>query len=262
VALTPDVAGSPRARRLELRELLTRKTAYLDRTWDIVFWITAAFLVGGAADITRNLFAGDWDFWVDWKDRQWWPILTPFAMIIIPSAIQYVLWLVWRMPLGATFTAVCLFVASWIGRVFFWQDFAAYPLTLMWPATIVPAGILLDVILLKTRSFVLTSVLGGIVFTFAFWVANHVSVAPYLQATSFMGHVLTVADVEGIQYLRTQTPEYLRMVENGTLRSFLDETRYVSLVFGSTVAIAGYWIGQALGRWIAIWPVGRGIKRF
>jgi methane/ammonia monooxygenase subunit A len=77
-----------------------------------------------------------------------------------------------------------------------------------------------------------------------------------------MGHVLTVADVEGIQYLRTQTPEYLRLVENGTLRSFLDETRYVSLVFGSTVAIAGYWIGQALGRWIAIWPVGRGIKRF
>jgi methane/ammonia monooxygenase subunit A len=88
------------------------------------------------------------------------------------------------------------------------------------------------------------------------------TLAPYLQPTQFMGHILTVADVQGIQYLRSQTPEYLRLVENGTLRSFLEETQYVSLVFGATVTVAGYWIGQLIARWLAIWPIGRFIKRF
>jgi methane/ammonia monooxygenase subunit A len=98
------------------------------------------------------------------------------------------------------------------------------------------------------------------VWAFVFWSSNYITLAPYLQPTQFMGHVMTVADVQGIQYLRSQTPEYLRMVENGTLRSFLDETQYVSLVFGATVAIAGYWVGQAIARWLAIWPIGRFIK--
>ena len=124
----------------------------------------------------------------------------------------------------------------------------------------VPAAVLVDLILLKTRSFILTSILGGIIWTFAFWISNYVSLAPYLQPSMFMGHMLSVADVLGIQYLRGQTPEYLRLVESGTLRSFLGETQYVALAFGSTVAVGGYWIGQAIGRWLAIWPIGRSIK--
>ena len=57
------------------------------------------------------------------------------------------------------------------------------------------------------------------------------------------------------------------MTETVTVRatdgsSFLEETQYVSLVFGATVAIAGYWIGQLIARWLAIWPIGRFIKRF
>src|SRR4051812_41379744 len=95
--------------RAELRRLLARSYVYIDRKWDIVFWITAAFFVGGIADITKLLFAGDWDFWTDWKDRQWWPILSPFAFIVVPSAVQYVSWLAWRIPTGATYTAVCMF---------------------------------------------------------------------------------------------------------------------------------------------------------
>jgi methane/ammonia monooxygenase subunit A len=89
-----------------------------------------------------------------------------------------------------------------------------------------------------------------------------VTLAPYLQPTQFMGNVLTVADVQGIEYLRSQTPEYLRLVEHGTLRTFLEETQYVALVFGSTVTIAAYWIGQFIARKLAIWPIGRFIKRF
>ena len=247
-------------RRLELRAVLNRRYVYIDRKWDIVFFVSAAFVIAAAGDLTRSLFAGDWDFWVDWKDRQWWPMVTPFATIIIPSAIQYIAWVGFRLPLGATFTALCLFAAAWIARVYQWEAFVSYPFTLIWPASVVPAAVLVDWILLKTRSFILTSILGGIIWTFAFWISNYVSLAPYLQPSIFMGHMLSVADVLGIQYLRSQTPEYLRLVESGTLRSFLGETQYVALAFGSTVAVGGYWIGQAIGRWLAIWPIGRAIK--
>src|ERR687888_2139940 len=93
------------AKTLELRELPKKKYRYIDRKWDLMFWVTAAFVVGAAADITKQLFAGDWDFWTDWKDRQWWPIVTPFALVIIGSALQYIQWLAWRFPTGMTYTA-------------------------------------------------------------------------------------------------------------------------------------------------------------
>ena len=94
------------SKTLELRALKDKQYRWIDRKWDLVFWVTAAFVVGAAADITKQLFAGDWDFWTDWKDRQWWPIITPFAIIIIGSALQYIQWLAWRFPTGMTYTAV------------------------------------------------------------------------------------------------------------------------------------------------------------
>jgi methane/ammonia monooxygenase subunit A len=75
-----------------------------------------------------------------------------------------------------------------------------------------------------------------------------------------MNHVLTVSDVQGIVYIRSQTPEYLRHIERGALRSFLGETQYVSLAFGGTMAVAGYWVGQFIGRYLAVWPIRRYIK--
>ena len=85
--------------------------------------------------------------------------------------------------------------------------------------------------------------------------------APFLQATNFMGHTLTVADVQGITYIRAQTPEYLRVIERDSLRTFLQETQYVSLAFGTVLCVAGYWIGQFIGRYLAVWPIGRFLKQ-
>ena len=83
-----DIAdAAERQKRLELKALLQKEYKWIDRKWDIVFWITAIFVVAGAADITKQLFAGDWDFWTDWKDPQWWPVITAFATIIIPSGV-------------------------------------------------------------------------------------------------------------------------------------------------------------------------------
>jgi methane/ammonia monooxygenase subunit A len=112
MAATAAAVSAAEAERQELRAVLHKQYRWLDYKFDIVFWITAAFVVGAAADITKLLFAGDWDFWTDWKDRQWWPIISPFAFIIIPSALQYIQWLAWRFPTGATYTAVCMFASS------------------------------------------------------------------------------------------------------------------------------------------------------
>jgi methane/ammonia monooxygenase subunit A len=89
---------------------------------------------------------------------------------------------------------------------------------------------------------------------------NYIPLAPFLQPVQFMHHILTVADVQGIVYIRTQTPEYMRHIERGALRSFLGETQYVSLLFGGTLAMLGYWVGQLIGRYLAVWPIGRYIK--
>jgi methane/ammonia monooxygenase subunit A len=86
--------------------------------------------------------------------------------------------------------------------------------------------------------------------------------AAFLQPAQWMDRVVTVADIQGIEYVRSQTPEYLRIIEHGSLRTFLGETQYVSLVFGATVAVAGYWVGQFIGRGLAIWPIGRFLKKW
>jgi methane/ammonia monooxygenase subunit A len=260
------------AERQELKDLLERghgkldgpsdtNYKHIDRTWDAIFWLTAWPVVAAAADITKLLFAGDWDMWADWKDRQWWITITPFAMIIIPSALQYIQWLAWRMPTGATYTAVGLWFAAWIGRYFQWDVMIGYPLAFVWPATIIPAAILMDWVLFRTKgSYVITSVVGAVVWTFAIWMGNWAMLQPLLQPVEYMGNIMTVADVQGIAYLRTQTPEYLRIIETGTLRSFLQETTAVSILFGSTIAMFGYWIGQAIARYIAIWPILKFMK--
>jgi len=54
----------------QLNAALNKTYKYFDYKWDLVFWLTAWPIVAAAADVTKLLFAGDWDFWTDWKDRQ------------------------------------------------------------------------------------------------------------------------------------------------------------------------------------------------
>jgi methane/ammonia monooxygenase subunit A len=161
-----------------------------------------------------------------------------------------------------TYTAICLWPLATLGRWVQWGNFVHYPMNFVWPTTMVPAGIFADWVLFKTKSFILTSVVGSAVFAFGWWVSNYMMIAPYLQPAQWMDRILTVADIQGISFIHSQTPEYLRIVEHGTLRSFLGETQYVALVFGATVTVAGYWIGQFIGRMLAIWPIGRFMKKW
>ena len=250
------------ASREELRELLTKRYVFIDRKWDLVFWVTAAFVVGAAQFITYILFAGDWDFWTDWKDRLWWPTVMPFATIIIPSALQYIQWRAWRFPTGATYTTLSAWFVVMIGRLLWWNGMHEYPVNFVLPETFILAALVLDWILLMTRSYILTSAIGAPLWALVLWASNYVLVWPFMQPAAFMGHVMTLADIQGIAYIRTATPEYLRIIETGSLRTFLGESLYVALAFGATLAAFGYWIGQFIGRYLAVWPIRRTIKTF
>src|SRR6266851_1050740 len=113
---------------------------------------------------------------------------------------------------------------------------------------------------MKTRRFILTSLIGGPILAILIWSFNYIPLARFLQPAQCFHHMLTFSDIQGIAYIRSQTPEYMRHIERGALRSFLGETQYVSLVFGGSLAMLGYWVGQLIGRYLAVWPIGRYLK--
>jgi hypothetical protein len=78
------------------------------RQFDIVLVIVMFFLFMGLYHIVAMLTVGDWDFWVDWKDRRWWILLTPVILISMPAAVQYIFWEKFRLPLAATLLTLCL----------------------------------------------------------------------------------------------------------------------------------------------------------
>ena len=66
----------------------TGEKARLSRAYDYLILVLALFLFIGVFHLHVALTVGDWDFWVDWKDRQWWPLVTPLMMITFPAAVQ------------------------------------------------------------------------------------------------------------------------------------------------------------------------------
>jgi methane/ammonia monooxygenase subunit A len=67
----------------------TGEKARLTRAYDYLILVLALFLFIGSFHLHVALTVGDWDFWQDWKDRQWWPLITPLMMITFPAAVQF-----------------------------------------------------------------------------------------------------------------------------------------------------------------------------
>jgi len=122
----------------------------------------------------------------------------------------------------------------------------------------------MDCILLATRSFVVTSLVGSLAFGIMFQPMNAPLFGSFWQPVPFHGTTLTLADVMGFNYTRTQTPVYLRIVERGTFRAFLEQISYVVAIFSGLIAIGGYWFGQFIGRKLAVGPTDKflTVKRF
>lgn len=229
----------------------------LGRRWDLVAVGIIALILAASMHMESTLFAGEWSFWADWKDRQWWPLVTPAVNIILAATAQYVLWTKFRIPVGATVAAVVLVVAQWISRGFTFELWANLPMNFTWPETLVLLGVLMDVTLLLTRSIVLTSLIGGALWGGLFWVANYPLIAAFHQPVIMEGQVLTIADVMAFQFPRSQGPEYLRMIETGHLRALVGNVTAIVAFFAAMLSAGAYWIGVAIGKLAVLLPVGR-----
>ncbi len=79
--------------------------------------------------------------------------------------------------------------------------------------------------------------------------------APFHVPVEYNGTMVTVADLMGYEYIRTSMPEYVRIIEQSTLRTFGEAVTPLTAVFSGFVAILMYyfwtWIGYIASK--AVW---------
>ena len=82
-----------------------------------------------------------------------------------------------------------------------------------------------------------------------FYPNNWPAIAAFHQATEQHGQLMTLADLIGLHYVRTSMPEYIRMVERGTLRTFGKDVVPVAAFFSGFVSMMVYFLWWFMGRW-------------
>jgi methane/ammonia monooxygenase subunit A len=234
--------------------LLTQRESEADfvrKRFDLAVLLIIFLATVAAAWIQQQLFAGDWSFWIDLKDRMWWPVIVPIATICFPAAVQAALWTHWKFPAGATMVCFGLLLGQWLNRIINFWAWAKFPINLVFPETLLPQAIVLDGILMITNNFVVTALIGGELWGWLFYPSNWPMIAPYHVPVEYHGQLLSVADLIQYQYIRTSTPEYLRMVETGTMRSFAGGVLGVSAFFSGFISILMYFIWWYMGYFFA-----------
>jgi methane/ammonia monooxygenase subunit A len=226
---------------------MSPKIAKWSRTFDVLVVLVAAFLIMSVSHIGFLLLAGDWDFFIDWKDRQYWIVITPMVTIMMATSFQAIFWKLFRLPIGATASVLLFLLSVWIVRYHSWEGLAYFPLSLVVPATCLVGAIMLDAILVLTRSWLVTGAVGGVLFGLMFLPSNWVYLAPYFQPVEHMGAITSIADLIGYTFPRAGTPEYIRIIERGTLRTFQDSAQWVSAFFSGFLCVFTYYIFWWLG---------------
>jgi len=216
----------------------------------LIMWTLFLTILGGY-HIHVMLTFGDWDFWTDWKDRRLWVTVAPIVSITFPAAVQVTTWGRYRLPWGATVCVLGVLMGEWINRYLNFWGWTYFPVNFVWPANLVPGAILLDVILMLSNSYLLTAVAGGMAWGLVFYPGNWPILAPLHLPVEYNGIMVTLADLQGFQYVRTGTPEYIRMVEKGTLRTFGKDVAPVSAFFSAFISILIYYWWHFFGRWFA-----------
>lgn len=74
--------------------------------------------------------------------------------------------------------------------------------------------------------------------------------AAYKVPVEFNGMLMSVADMMGYQYIRTTTPEYLRIIEESTLRTFGGSVTPLTAAFSALCGIVVFLIFLGVGSWI------------
>jgi methane/ammonia monooxygenase subunit A len=94
----------------------------------------------------------------------------------------------------------------------------------------------------------LTGIFGGMLWGVIFYFANWPMLAPFHLPMNHNGVLLSLADLQGFEYIRTGTPEYIRIIERGTLRTFGKDVTPVSAFFSGFVCVLMYFVWHLMGR--------------
>jgi methane/ammonia monooxygenase subunit A len=225
------------------------------RNVDILAVPLIVLLFAGIFSFHFALTVGDWDYWVDWRDRRWWPLITPLSLLVLPAVFGYLLWTRLRLPLAASVALLSFALAAWVSRVLNFEMFAGFPLNMVSPSTFIGMGLILDCVLLLSRSFFVTGLFGAFFFAVLIYPLNWPMMAQFRVPIEYNGTLVTVADLMGYEYVRTAIPEYVRIIEQSTLRTFGEAVTPLTAVFAGFLAILMYyfwtWVGYIASK--AVW---------
>jgi methane/ammonia monooxygenase subunit A len=239
-----------RARLLDLKSLDNPKAMKLYRRFDGILILVLFTFITLGIQIQFTLTAGDWDYWIDWRDRRWWPLVAPSSLLLFIGAFTYGIWVRLRLPIIATAVTLLLCVVSWLSRYLNFYEFTHFPMSFTFPSTYIALGILLDCSLAMTRSLIVSAMIGGGLFGALVYPLNWAFMAPYKVPVEFNGMLLSVADLMGYEYIRTTTPEYLRIIEESTLRTFGGSVTPLTAVFAGLCGIVIYAAFLFVGKWV------------
>jgi methane/ammonia monooxygenase subunit A len=253
-------ASRPKQERREVIERFlaarssVEKAAKVSRTIDYLLFFVLLFVFLGGYHTHFMLTAGDWDFWVDWKDGRQWVTVTPIMAITFCAAVQYMLWEKFCLPVGATLVILGLLFGELVNRYFNFWEWTYFPVNFVWPPSLVPSAIALDVVLLLSRSYLLTALIGGLAFALLMYPTNWPHLAPFHVPVEYHGSVMSVAEVIGYQYMWPGQPEHIRMVEKDTLRTFGRDVTPVVAFFSGFVCVLIYFWWHYVVRWLFLTP--------
>jgi methane/ammonia monooxygenase subunit A len=111
----------------------------------------------------------------------------------------------------------------------------------------IPGALIMDTILLLTRNWMITALLGGGAFGLLFYPGNWPIFGPTHLPLVVEGVLLSLADYTGFLYVRTGTPEYVRLIEQGSLRTFGGHTTVIAAFFAAFMSMLVFVLWWYLG---------------
>ncbi len=219
----------------------------LERSTDVFILTAVFFAIAGATPFVMAVTMGDWEYWVDWKDRRYWPLVPIVLLMIFPAGLSAVFWNRFRLPIACTTVIVAYSLMRWVSAYLNFHVFAGYPLSFVWPSVFIPMAIILDCTLLVTRNVFVTGFAGAFMWGVLIYPANWPMLAGFHEPINYHGEMLTTADLLGFEYIRTGLPEYVRIVERSVLRTFGDAVTPLTAVFAGFMCVLMYYLWWMIG---------------
>ncbi len=222
-------------------------TRSLERNVDLILFAVIVFAVAGATIFVMSVTIGDWEFWADWKDRRFWPLVPVAALLVFPAGLAAAFWSRFRLPVACTAVVLLYSLLRWVSAYLNFHLFGGYPMSFVWPSVFIPLAIIVDCTLLITRSVFLTGLIGAFLWGLLVYPANWPLLAAFHEPIMFNGEMLTTADLLGFEYIRTGLPEYIRQVERSLLRTFGDAVTPLTAVFAGFVCTLVFYVSWSIG---------------